>query len=519
MNKKTLLLAACILPLMTQAQRPQYDLPLRTLTIEEIFAGKYLDLYSSPPNPTEGRKPTVIQQRMIASANRKGSGSATPQLQDSTLYVYSGTRGASPVRATYNVQTVAEFDTAFIYIRSDNFATAYPRYGQHFNSNNGLVNSKLYTTTAQVQMEQGLDYYPANTIKTGRSLAGDINTPNWRYREVTLSETGKITRDSAAEMNTGSFSYATTVTQWGAGDRVETNNATTKDMSTGIRRETRTYFFYDNATATNAVNDSTTSLTISGSATSTTIVTGAYTYNTAGKIAEYATFNEPGHQPASKSSYTYNTSGQMISSLSQMYDQVSGAWKNASRVDYGYTQTANTYYLSSIWDEAANNWKEIARSIIVLNPNGLPDSMKNYYMGALNSLYTYAYDAHKNRTRYAEYLISTSGNIATADVYNYYYEDYEDGKTGISDLAKNNLDILVYPNPAGNTLHYRVQTGQPTNSLQCRIYDASGRLVQVAASSKKEDAIDVSRLHTGIYFLEIKDREQHLAHRQSFIKQ
>ncbi|PSK92781.1 T9SS type A sorting domain-containing protein [Taibaiella chishuiensis] len=519
MNKKILFLSACMLPLAAMAQPQQYGQPFRPLTQEKVFAGKYFELYSKKPDPAEGKKPTLITQRMIASAYRTSNGNAAPELQDSTRYVYSGTRGASPVRAAYNVQTVAEFDTAFSFLKSDNFAIAYPLYGQQFNSNNGLSNSKRYNPAGGITQQYWLSYHTNNNIKNGTSLIGNPAGSDWNYQDMQLNEAGQTMRDTSARMTAGVLQYSVSTTQYGATGRREMTYSE-NDLSTpGMKDIVRTYFLYNTPSDLLTARDSSISNISSSSVIST--ATGAYTYDTANRIVDYTRYTEPNHIPSSRTLYVYTPAGKIYSQTQQTYNNTTGAWVNNTLVGYLYTGDYCTMYVYGIWDPAANTFREQLHSEITLNAAGLPDSMKNHISGRIVNLQTWTYDSNKNKTQYGEYNIGNGNinNVLKSDVYNYYYEDYEDGKTGISDRAKNNLDILVYPTPAGNTLHYRVQTGQPTNSLQCRIYDASGRLVLVAASSKKEDAIDVSRLHAGIYFLEIKDREQHLAHRQSFIKQ
>ncbi len=503
---------------MAQAQQSPYNPPFRPLTTEEVFAGKYFELFSTKKDPaSEGKKPTLITQRMIASAYRSSNNNAVPELQDSARYVYSGTRGASPVRAAYNVQTVAEFDTAFTFIKSDNFATAYPMYGQQFNSNNGLTNSKRYNPAGGITEQYWVSYHTNNNIRNGTSLIGNPTGTDWNYESMSLNEAGQTTRDSSARMTTGVLQYGVSTTQYGANGRKEMTYSE-NDLSTpGVPDIVHKYFFYNSPAGLLPDRDS--SISISTAATST--ITGVYSYDTSDRIVEYTQYTEPNHVPYFKTLYVYTAAGKLYSQTEQSYNTTTNSWINHTLTGYGYTQDYNTLYVYAIWNPATNSFREQIRSNITLNATGLPDSMKNYVNGYIVNLQTWTYDSNKNKTQYGDYTIR-NGNInfvLKSDIYNYYYEDYEDGKTGISDLAKNNLEMILYPNPAGETLRYRIKTDKQLAGLVYHVYDAMGRTILTAALSKKEEVIDISRLNPGVYILEIKEREQGATYRQRFIKQ
>lgn len=524
MKKKLLILSSCILSFAAMAQRPQYDLPIRVLTTEEIFAGRYFDLFSVKGSPDPIQKPTVIRQRMIASANRQGGGNNAIQLKDSTRYIYSGTRGVGPVLPAhlvgYNILTPADFDTAFIFLSSDNFTTPQPLYSQQFNSNNGLTHSQKYSTPATAPEQRWITYYPDNKIKKGTSLRGDPSSSNWRYQEVTLDEAGRIVLDSFSNMYpTSNPDRSLNETQYGANGRKEIIRAVLTYPSSGIEHVTRTYFFYNNATSILPYKDSIAKTTTSGSSVTTQISVGMYTYDASDNLVDYTLSQEPGQQFFSKRIYTYNTSGLILTNIMQAYDNATTSWHNNSKIEYAYTQSQMTTYITSVWDIPTNSWKEFNKSIITFNTNGLRDTMKSYTMGTLYSTYTYAYDNHQNLTQNGEYQTGSSGALFSAEIDNYYYEDYEDGTTGIGVHQKNNLEVSIYPNPAGNMLNFKIQSGKQPAEMALSLYDALGRKVYTTALYKNEGSTDVSRLAPGIYYIEINSAKQNLLFRQRFVKQ
>lgn len=518
MKKKLLLLSSCILSFAAMAQRQQYGLPTRPLK-NEIFASRHFDLASVKDQSAPVQKPTVIQQRMIASANRKAGGNTPPQLKDSSRYLYSGTRGASPLRDAHNVQTLADFDTAFIFLGIDNFITSRPLYRQQFNSNNDLTQSEKYGTPATIPEQKWITYTPDHKIKKGTSLSGDINSTDWRFEEVTLDEAGKIVKDSIVSQSSAfGLDQELYENQYGANGRKEITSSFFS--SAGVDYLTLTYYYFSNATSRQPYKDSTVKTTFSGgSPTSVRTEVGQYTYDASDSLTDYTIYVEPGHEPFIKNTYIYTTSGLILTRINQQYDNTTSSWRNTGKTEYTYTQSKMTAFVSSLWDTPTGNWKETQKATISFTANGLIDTVKNYMENVLYTTNTYAYDNNKNRTRYAEYITGSSGNLITTDIYNYYYEDYEDGKTGIRLYPKNNLAVILYPNPAANTLHYRIQTGKQPATLQLNVYDAMGRKVYTSANLKNEGAADISKLAPGNYYLEISSTKQNLWFRQSFIKQ
>jgi flagella basal body P-ring formation protein FlgA len=77
--------------------------------------------------------------------------------------------------------------------------------------------------------------------------------------------------------------------------------------------------------------------------------------------------------------------------------------------------------------------------------------------------------------------------------------------TGCSSITDNNI-VQIFPQPAFNTLNFRVQ-GTSTNEINCTIYDMSGKMVlktRVKNTGQKGNyVLDVSSLNSGAYLLEL----------------
>ncbi len=325
------------------AQKPVYNHPVKPLTQQEIFAGKYFDLYSVKSNPPTGQKPTEIRQRMIASAFRRSAGSAAPELQDSSRYKYSGPRGATIVNEFYGVHILAKFDTAITFLKADNFTTAYPLYSQQFNGSR-LLHSKRYNPSGDVTEQKWVTYYPDNKIKTSGNLYGDQSTNEWNYEETELNEAGKSVRDSSAAMMAGNFWYFTRTTQYGTNDRKQASNTVSDGPYPGTNEVSRQYFFYAAPTNLLPNKDSTITITTTSGATTTTTGTGIYTYDASDNLLEYTTYTEPGHQPYGKRTYTYDASDRLLSNTYQSYNNLTGTWVNVEKAEYAYNQSINSFY-------------------------------------------------------------------------------------------------------------------------------------------------------------------------------
>jgi hypothetical protein len=78
---------------------------------------------------------------------------------------------------------------------------------------------------------------------------------------------------------------------------------------------------------------------------------------------------------------------------------------------------------------------------------------------------------------------------------------------GIEAYKQNNLNAMVYPNPASNELNVQIH-GNSSADFSLDIYDAVGRLVKSQTlqltSSGEVKTIDISTFDNGIYFIKIQ---------------
>jgi hypothetical protein len=497
-----------------QAQNNGHPYPASMLSKEEIFAGKFIELYSKKAPPGVQGKPTTVKQRMIASSRLQGN-TTSVNLVDSARYVYSGTRGSVPNSPAGPATTVSSFDTAYLLFPSDNFATRQLLYSRQYNSNNQLTLAKTYNSTLNAIEQQWISYYPDQSIQKESSLNYSSSNTDWSYTEHEYSTTGKVLRDSLASQNSGMTPPLTTTVQfhqYEAPGRPARTLLSATGLPSGIDEIDTTYFFYNAINDTLPARDSTFKQMFQSSGNTTQKVATEYTYNTANLLVQQIFYNyTPLLVPSTKYSSTYNAAGQRTSYIMEVYNSGSGLWENNSKEEREYNaQGINTKYTVYNWDAANGTWKEQIKSIAVLNANQMTDSLINYFMGAPYSIQTHKYNSFRNETQSSEY----QGN--NQSIINYYYEEYDDA-TGLKNKEEQPL-VILYPNPVKDQLNFRIDYTKNNPTWICNIFDLSGKKWHTANLKGQQNKIQVDHLPPGKYYLEVSDPKKEHSSTQSFIK-
>lgn len=96
------------------------------------------------------------------------------------------------------------------------------------------------------------------------------------------------------------------------------------------------------------------------------------------------------------------------------------------------------------------------------------------------------------------------------DIYNY------NSCIGLEDIGKENLNIIVYPNPAKDNI--TIKTNQ-LNGGNLYIYDIMGKELLRKTISGNEAFLDISNLQAGIYVLKVLSKDDSIVGNRKFIKQ
>ena len=90
------------------------------------------------------------------------------------------------------------------------------------------------------------------------------------------------------------------------------------------------------------------------------------------------------------------------------------------------------------------------------------------------------------------------------------------GAVGIETPAKKAEDILIYPNPVEH--EFTIKQYGFVQTLQLRIYNLQGTLLQESQSQSHKSTIDVSQLKSGLYLLHVLDEKGQLIKEHKLVK-
>lgn len=234
----------------------------------------------------------------------------------------------------------------------------------------------------------------------------------------------------------------------------------------------------------------------------------------------------------------FNSGGQRDSMLQQQWNTTANGWENYLKVFYSYNSNAERdtdIYFS--WN--SNAWTQDKKYIYTYNGSGKltrnlsqtwagsnwQDYIKtdyNYAGGNLSllTIYNWNYMASQLEENIQYKYLYNSNDLCTESVaeswdgtqwmhqqydnkVNFYYEDYDDGITGIQDILEKE-DYLVYPNPASEQINVKMAGRGGIN--QVSIVDMNGRVVYQSKGSFNASQVNipVQNLAEGVYLLQVQ---------------
>jgi hypothetical protein len=191
----------------------------------------------------------------------------------------------------------------------------------------------------------------------------------------------------------------------------------------------------------------------------------------ANKSIETGLINKGTHWDTSLSRYTYTFDANRVlqSWSSESYNQANGYWSQGQMTFYEY-------------DTKGNKIKDS----IVTTPLSPPNPLN--YQNAGKREYTY--NAHRQMISEASFNWKATTNQWQPVKVSVFY--YEDTTTGISSVQPP-LRLMVYPNPAGNTLYI-----SGAAAVSYKIFNTEGKLVD---EGMYDDHISIGQLPAGQYLL------------------
>jgi len=151
------------------------------------------------------------------------------------------------------------------------------------------------------------------------------------------------------------------------------------------------------------------------------------------------------------------------------------------------------------WDSTANNW--VAQTIDVIS-----------------------YDTANQPVKISDYEFNGSSfSSIPAVVTNYYYEVYHDtlpNPTNVATVAQQQDAIIVYPNPASNTLIIEQGIVQHT-AAYIQLFNTTGQCIlrNTYPQGNASTEVPIGSLASGMYWLAVYDGGGNIIHRQTVVKQ
>ncbi|RYZ51980.1 MAG: T9SS type A sorting domain-containing protein, partial [Sphingobacteriales bacterium] len=206
------------------------------------------------------------------------------------------------------------------------------------------------------------------------------------------------------------------------------------------------------------------------------------------------------------SALTYNGAGQMLTIRSYLlnFNDMTSYLLNSTD-SFGYISAID---YSTFWQENYYDEDEVlADGIRLLRPagsNGLPvtASILSYNGGnwAEDTHLDYTYNSFNNPTR-----IEGTENGSPVGTINMYYENYEDGISGIAPVAANK-DFSIYPNPFSDKINIEWK-GKAQSKITMRMMNILGQEVfaNTMILNAGANTVSLPELISGNYILLIQD--------------
>ncbi len=171
------------------------------------------------------------------------------------------------------------------------------------------------------------------------------------------------------------------------------------------------------------------------------------------------------------------------------------------------------------WDLDILNWKNTRH----FGASGLPDSTTLYLSaeeeGTERTFTTYfTYNDKNNPVKKAYQMEGDDGNMIEMEE-RYYYEEYDDKGSSVAGATKVNVQINCYPNPVESALNLHIEGSRAFAPASVNIIDVAGRTVKHINIAGARNRIDVSGLHSGIYYITVRDKHNQQSASKMIVKQ
>lgn len=226
---------------------------------------------------------------------------------------------------------------------------------------------------------------------------------------------------------------------------------------------------------------------------------------------------------------TFDASGRLLTVLENYNTGTAFGAYVKDTFAYSGTHTYHNSWREYQYDPINMYWAPMFYMTKATNALGLPDTVNNQSFDSLadawvpNIMDVIKYDTASNPDTLWEYDYNFTAFPSTPNYTTvYYYQTYYDTthSASIKNTVAENDHIILFPNPAGNTITIS-QIATPANPfLSIALMNVSGQIVRRESMPwQNEVQISVNDLQPGVYWIVIQDGVGNLLHRQVVVKQ
>lgn len=493
---------------------------------------EHLPPVNIPVKQQTGNKPTAIKQRETGYFITNTDGNGNIMSQDSGAnFMYSGSRGTMPDNSDMPVP-FSSYDAASQYEYTDNFSAEKYKLTQEFNSANLILNGhKHNNTTNQDDIWIDEEYYPDNSVKKLSNMNYlDEDHSMYIFKNTEYNSSGGITVDSLmqeAPGNPNAHYYQVAHYDYDNAGRKSHVYAKIDVLETNgpYNYYTDDYYYFYDGEETTYYKDSLYIYVLNNDGTTGIIKeVHYYNYNSANQPTQrFEFYNSTSNlDTTSKIEYTYDGNGNLTQALT--FSKSNGLWNNFAKTTYEYANNLLTQKTAYIWSN--NVWELSTKETYHLNNQSLVDIYALYYgpfaygsmsgipaEGLLVEKINYLYSDFKNLEfkQDESYAITSDGTGGYSMVPgnkftgHYYYTTYDDG-TAVNSINKNNINAVIYPNPAESAFMISVPVEALKNDLSFAVCDMEGRLLKFDNIQQQNTLVNIPGIPAGIYILKISDK-------------
>jgi hypothetical protein len=201
-----------------------------------------------------------------------------------------------------------------------------------------------------------------------------------------------------------------------------------------------------------------------------------YQYDAQGNNISYLNLydNGTGLDSTSRESRVFDGNGNVTEWITEYYDQIDYLWATYSKKTYTYDSNGEALLQQITERLYGNTWVNSNKYVYTPNLYANPTSQ-----------YTFTWD-------------TLTGSWVDQYRYFYYYEDFENGISGVKD--DNSVQVIAYPNPASSELRLLFNRPLDVNATIV-ITDIQGKVIYAANGNAvgNSTVIDISKLPQGMF--------------------